>query len=141
MKRWITLLALGLLASAIVATPALANPPEEFTIVDTLYGEPDPCHPGETMDVTFTYNVREMANRNTLVWVVDSQAESTAGYVANGVETQVVNTKWIVDRFNWQNVHPETGDRFKVQGRFKINVESGEAVQEEFRMTCLGKAS
>ncbi len=141
MKRWITLLALGLLATAVVATPALADPPGDFTIENTLNGEPDPCHPGETMDVTFTFHVQEMANRNTLVWVVDSYAESTRGYVATGVETQVVNGKWLIDRFNWQNVHPETGDRFKVQGRFKIDLESGEAVQEEFRMTCLGKSS
>jgi hypothetical protein len=140
-KRLITLVVLGLLATAIAATPALADPPGDFTVVDTLYGEPDPCHPGETMDVTFTYHVQEMANRNTLVWVVDSYAESTRGYVANGVETQVVNKKWLIDRFNWQNVNPETGDRFTVKGRFKIDLESAEAVQEEFSMTCLGKAS
>ena len=138
MKRWILLLAVGVLATSVVAAPALAGTPTEFTVGFTLYGEPDPCHPGETQDVTFEFQALEMASANNLVWVVDSYSESTAGYVGNGVETQVVNSNWLIDLFNWQSVNPETGDRFKVQGLIKIDLETGDFIQDELRMTCLG---
>lgn len=141
MKRWTAVLLVSLLAMSVFAGPALANQPTEFTVGFTLFDEPDPCHPGETHDVTFTFHVQEMANHNTLVWVVDSEAESTAGYVGNGTETQVVNKKWLIDHFNWQIVNPETGDRFKVHGQIKVDLATGDTVQDVFRMTCMGPTS
>lgn len=139
MRRWTLVLALTLAVTAVTAVPALADPPTKFTIGFTLYDEPDPCAPGETHDVTFTFQIQEQANRKTTVWVIDSYAETTNGYVASGTETQVINKNWIVDHFNWQNVHPETGNRFKVKGDFRIDVATGEAIQENFRMTCEGR--
>jgi hypothetical protein len=125
--------------AAVTAAPASADPPTEFTVGFTLYGEPDPCAPGETHDVTFTFQAQEQSNLKTTVWVVDSYAESTRGYVGNGTETQVTNQNWIIDHVNWQLVHPETGDRFKVKGDFRIDVSSGEVVHEHFAMTCEGR--
>ena len=141
MRRWTLVLALTLAVTAVTAVPALADPPTEFTIEYTLYGEPDPCAPGETDDVTFTFHVQELANKNTTVWVIDSYSESTNGYVGSGTETLVTNTNWINDHFNWQSVQPETGNRFKVKGDFRINVATGEFVQENFSMTCEGRVS
>lgn len=138
MRRWTLVLALALVVTTVMAVPALADPPTDFTVGYTLYDEPDPCAPGETFDVTFTFHVQERANKNTTVWVIDSYAETTNGYVGNGTETQVINSNWIIDHFNWQNVQPETGDRFKVKGDFKINVATGETVQDNFSMTCEG---
>ena len=139
MRRLTILLALGLLVTGLAAAPAAADPPTEFTIGRTLYGEPNPCRPGETQDVTFTFHVKELANRNTTVWVVDSYAETTDGYVGNGTETQVTNKKWLIDHFNWQNVDPETRNRFSVKGAFKMDLATGEATIEDFTMRCEGR--
>lgn len=141
MRRWTLVLALALAVTAATAVPALADPPTEFTIGFTLYDEPDPCAPGEMFDVTFTFHVQEQANRNTTVWAIDSYSETTNGYVGNGTETQVINGNWLMDHYNWQLVHPETGNRFKVKGDLKVDVATGEVVQDNFRMTCLGRVN
>lgn len=139
MRRWRLIIALALAVTALAAAPAAAAPPTEFTVGFTLYDEPNPCQPGQTQDVAFTFHVKELANRNTTVWVIDSYAETTDGYVANGTETQVTNKKWLIDHFNWQNVHPETRNRFSVKGAFKIDLATGEATIEEFSMRCEGR--
>lgn len=140
MKRLTPLLAAALLATAVMAAPALADQPVDFTLESTLYGEPDPCNPGEPMDVSFTFDVYQPVDRNTLVWVVDSYMESTSGYVGNAAEAQVVNGNWLIDRFNWQLRNAETGDKALVQGRTTIDLESGDATMLEFRMVCLGSS-
>lgn len=136
MRRFIVLLTIALAATAMAVAPAGANPPTEFTTGFTLFDEPDPCYPGETHDVTFTFHIQEQANRNTTVWVVDSYAETTRGYVAFGTETQVVNKNWIIDHFNWQNVHPETGDRWRSCAA-PANDALGRSARQEPRMSSV----
>ena len=140
MRKTITVLAIAALAAALMAVPALADSPTEFTAGFTIYGEPDPCtnDPVDDMDTTFTFDVKEHQHNNNTVLIVDSSATSTTGYIGNGTEIIVETGKWFIDRFNWQMVNPETGNRFSVKGNMKIDLETGDIVLEGMQFRCEG---
>ena len=137
MRRGI-LVAVAILATFVSAAPAVADAPEEFEITRTMEGETDPCT-GETITVDFVWQVRLHEHRNNEVYRFDGVAVASNGSVANGTETQVINANWLTTTFNWVSVNDETGDRYTVKGRVKIDMETGEFVKfdvDNFR--CLG---
>lgn len=137
MRKLGALVVLAILATVIMAVPAAADAPEEFVITRTMDGEIDACT-GETISVDFTWHVRAHEHNNNTVIRFDGYAVTSNGGVGNGTETQVTNAKWFTTNFNFVNFNDETGNKNLVQGRLKINLETGDLVKSDVTFTCIG---
>jgi hypothetical protein len=138
MRKTLSILAIAALGMVLMAVPAVADAPTKFTDGFMLYGEPDACNPSETMDIAFTFDVSAHDHTNNVVLIVDSSATSSTGYIGTGREIIVENKNWFMDRFNWQNVNPDTGDRISVKGNIKVDLDTGDVVLEDMEFKCLG---
>jgi len=50
----------------------------------------------------------------------------------------VTNSQWFTTNFNFVNFNDETGAKNLVQGRLKINLETGDLVKADVTFRCIG---
>jgi hypothetical protein len=65
-------------------------------------------------------------------------AETSSGYIANGVENIVVNKNHYIQVFNWVNDNPDNGDRALIKGRIKVDLRTGNAAVS-VETKCIGQ--
>lgn len=133
-RALIATLALGLTAG--LAGPALAAPPDEFTIEFTI-DEVDPCS-GEADEVSFTFDVQAMPTRKGVAMSIDAEIVTALGYQGRGHNTFVLNPNRATEVFTHVVRNDDTGDAYVVHGRFDESLRTGEIV-ETTTFDCLGR--
>ncbi len=131
------MLALAAAFVGLTALPAAADPPVEFSVSVPDVGV-DPCT-GEDFTVLLTFNIELHEHQNNTVLIIDSSSATSHGYEGNGHETAVTNQNHYISVFNWQAVNDETGGRFALKGKFKVDLETGEVQLEKFEFRCVGQ--
>jgi hypothetical protein len=128
---------LGLFALGFAA-PAAADRPTEFPIFD-VFQDVNPCT-GNAMTVTFvgTLFVHEHGSRE----VVRSHRTITTsdGFVGHGTDSFVDNGQVIMFRQTDILTNATTGDRFRAQGVFVLDLSTETVRVERGGLTCLGPA-
>lgn len=136
MRRILTAMMAAALIVLGTAIPALADQPNEYVRTDTRT-ETDPCS-GDAITVYFTFTVREHQHPSNSVMHTDMYAETSSGYIANGVENIVVNKNHYIQVFNWVNDNPDNGDRALIKGRIKVDLRSGDTTVS-VETKCIGQ--
>ncbi len=136
MRRVATMLVVAAAFVGLTVLPAAADAPVEFSFSATDT-DVDPCT-GEHMTVNLLFNVKAHEHGNNTVLIIDAHGETSNGYVGEGHETAVTNQNHWISVFNWQVTNDETGARFIIKGRFKIDLETGGAQMDSVELTCTG---
>jgi len=134
MKRVIA----SILAIAILAftAPAGADRPVEFTDSVT-FPATNPCS-GLDHEVTIDFEIRLHEHGNKVIVHLKRTGTTDDGYVMDhGVENQVFNGNIFRAAFtdNWRRAD---GSKFKAQGVFVDNLNTGEVKVDNFRLRCIG---
>jgi len=134
MKRVVAaILAIVLLA---FATPAGADRPVEFTD-STTFTDTNPCS-GLEFEVTINFEIRLHVHGDNFVVHVKETGTTDDGYVMDhGVLTQVFNGNIFRQTFT-DNWHRADGSKFKAQGNFVDNLNTGEVQVDNFSLRCIG---
>ncbi len=126
----------GMLLTAMLAAPALADSPVRFTDSVT-FGDVNPCS-GLDDEITLNFDVAIHEHRNNFVVTVQRSGSTTSGYtMIAGSETFVANNGGERGRFVDQWRHPD-GTKFRVLGSFNYNANKDEVLVDEFSLTCIG---
>ena len=136
MRRILSTLVAAALIVVGTAIPAVADQPDEYVWTDTRT-EIDPCS-GEPVTAYFTFTVQEHQHGSNTVMHTDMYAETSSGYIANGVENIVVNKNHYIQVFNWVNDNPDNGDRALIKGRIKVDLRTGNAAVS-VETKCIGQ--
>ena len=128
--------ALAMLLTALVASPALADQPTEVT-EQIVFEDVNPCDPPNTMVVTIDFVIKVHDHANNYVETISSWASTDAGFSGPGVATTVVTGE--VERATWHflQTNPETGQLSTVKGRSVINLATGEVLVETQELRCI----
>jgi hypothetical protein len=125
--------ALSVLALAFAA-PAAADAPAPFTFVD-VFPDVNPCT-DTAMTVTITVNgfVHEHGSRE--VAYAERTITTTDGFAGRGTETFIVNGQIILFR-QTDIMTNASGDRFRANGVFVLDLSTDTVRVERFALTCL----
>jgi hypothetical protein len=131
----LVLAALSVLALAF-AGPAAADPPEAFMFVD-VFPDVNPCT-DTAMTVTITVNgfVHEHGTRE--VAYAERTITTSDGFAGRGTETFVLNGQTILFR-QTDIMRSATGDRFRANGVFVLDLSTDTIRVDKFALTCLSR--
>jgi hypothetical protein len=118
------------------AAPAAADRPLEFPILDT-FPDVNPCT-GNAMVVTFvgTLFVHDHGSRE--VNIARRTITTSDGFVGRGTDTFVDNGQVIMFRLTDILTNAATGDRFRAQNLFVLDLSTETIRVERGGLTCLG---
>jgi hypothetical protein len=118
------------------AAPAAADRPTEFPILD-VFSDVNPCT-GNAQTVTFvgTLFVHEHGSRE--VNLAHRTITTTEGFVGHGTDSFVDNGQIIMFRLTDILTNATTGDRFRAQFLFVLDLSTETVRVERGGLTCLG---
>jgi hypothetical protein len=117
------------------AAPAAADRPTEFPILD-VFPDVNPCT-GTPMTVTFVGTVRVHEHGSRVVAHAHRTITTSDGFVGHGTDTFVDNGQ-IVRATLADIMTNASGDRFRAQFVFVLDVSTGTVRVERGGLTCLG---
>jgi len=126
---------LGVLALAFAA-PAAADPPAAEAFVD-VFPDTNPCT-GATMTVTITVNGFLHDHGSREVFYGERTITTSDGFSGRGTETFVLNGQIILFR-QTDIMTNASGDRFRANGAFVLDLSTDTVRVERFALTCLSK--
>jgi hypothetical protein len=126
---------LSVLAALAFALPAAADPPTEFPIFD-VFTDVNPCT-GETMTVTFVGTAFVHEHGSRIVVRAERTITTSDGFVGHGTDTFVDNGQVLVSRLD-DMLANGSGDRFRAQGVFVLDLSTETVRVERGGLTCLG---
>ena len=126
---------LGVLAFAF-APPAAADPPAAEAFVD-VFPDTNPCT-GDTMTVTITVNGFVHDHDSREVFYGERTITTSDGFSGRGTETFVLNGQIILFR-QTDIMTNASGDRFRANGVFVLDLSTDTVRVERFALTCLSK--
>ena len=138
-RRTLALVAItALMVVGLGAAPALADPPETFTVPATFDGIDNPCT-GVAFEATgsVTVTIHETHDGKGIVGRTTATATSTDGYELTSRKNRFMDNGSIFKerlRDIWE--HPN-GSSFSVQGKFIYNITDDVVVVDMFGATCL----
>ncbi|MEN8041580.1 MAG: hypothetical protein ABFR95_08775 [Actinomycetota bacterium] len=148
MRRSLTLLATIAILVGLVAAPAAADQPVEYSIElefpadNPFFPVTDPCT-GDDMIFYITLNIREhQGHGNMLTGIAKAYAYTSTGYELSGdpdhlmIKGDPADPDLVVSGFNdsWRN--PDTGAKMHMQSVFILK--DGEVQVDKFRSWCVG---
>ena len=148
MRKSLTLLATVAILIGLVAAPAAADRPAEFT--DHFYLDAsnsflplnDPCT-GESMEFfDITLEVREHQHKDGVIWSVKGYGVTGSGYVLSGspdhgvVKGNPEDGGFVVAGFSDMWTNPETGDKMHMRSVFIMK--DGVPQVDIFSSRCVG---
>ena len=133
MKRLLLVL-LGLLALGF-ATPAAADRPTEFPILD-VFPDTNPCT-NTPMIVTFVGTVSVHEHDSRVVAIAHRTITTSDGFVGHGTDTFVDNGQVLMARIT-DVMTNAAGDRFRARGVFVLDLSTDTVRVDRFSLTCLG---
>lgn len=138
MKKITIAVAVALAAMTFGTAPLAADAPTRFedSIVEDFE---NPCTGEDGLEWTtyFEVSVHEGHPNN---WVLHTKRSgfTSDGFVAvNGTENLVMTNNGWNFGFMEMWVHPETGDRFQIRGRLKLNFNNSEVDRLAIELRCL----
>jgi hypothetical protein len=138
MRRSLTLLATVAILMGLVAAPAVAEKPVEFSF-DVSWVDVDPCT-GDPMDIDVHLEIREhQTHNNNLTGLAKATGTTSSGYVLSGSPEHLMirdSGAFVVSVFSdrWKN--PDTGAKMHAQGVFVLK--DGVPHVDKFRIWCVG---
>lgn len=129
--------ALAMLLTGLVASPALADQPTEWTLERVVQGEGNPCDPTYPQTVSLVFHVREHQHENNVVWTITTEASIDDGFYAIGHETRVITDRIFRTMYNFMHTNPETGQKFSLHGRLVQDLTTGEVLVDEREFSCV----
>ena len=118
------------------AAPAAADPPTAIPILD-VFPDINPCT-GDPMTVTFvgTTFLHEHGSRE--VNIAHRTITTSDGFVGHGTDSFVDNGQVIMSRQTDILTNATTGDRFRAQSLFVLDLSTETVRVERGGLTCLG---
>ncbi len=133
MRRIFTTLAVAALLTGLVAAPAVADVPNEFT--DSESFEDVNPYSGELITVNIDAFVSVHEHDGTIIVRVKQTGTTSDGYImAHGRESYVETDTTITASFNAPFVNPDLGTKFVASGRLLIV--DGDVIVDDFRLAC-----
>jgi hypothetical protein len=126
---------LSVLAALAFALPAAADPPTSFEFTD-VFTDVNPCT-GETMTVTFVGTAFVHEHGSRIVVRAERTITTSDGFVGHGTDTFVDNGQVLVSRLD-DMLANGSGDRFRAQGVFVLDLSTETVRVERGGLTCLG---
>ncbi len=133
MRRIAMLAVVASLFIGVLAAPAMAVKPVQF--VDSVsFPDVNACT-GENHTVNLTFNISMRENRNNTVLTFKTDAETSDGWTGGGSQTVVANSNVVNDTVNIWARNGE-GGAYKVHGRFKVDLNTGEVLVDVTDIDC-----
>lgn len=120
----------------VVAAPATADAPQEFTDSVTFV-ELNPCDPPNTHEITIVSQIEVHEHRNNTVIKIRSETSTDDGFRGFGSSTEVTRDGLAKGTYNYVQTHSENGQKFTVKRHYVVDVETGEFLVDTFRMRCV----
>jgi hypothetical protein len=138
MKKFLPVL-LGLLAllALAFAAPAAADRPTEFPILE-VFPDVNPCT-GNPMTVTFVGTVLVHDHDSRVVAIAHRTITTSDGFVGHGTDSFVINGQVLMSRLT-DIMTNASGDRFRAQFVFVLDLSTDTVRVERGGLTCLGPA-
>jgi hypothetical protein len=118
------------------AAPAAADPRTEFPIFD-MFPDVNPCT-GSPMTVTFVGTLFVHVHDSREVNQAHRTITTSDGFVGHGTDTFVDNGRVIMFRQTDIMTNATTGDRFRAQFLFVLDLSTETVRVERGGLTCLG---
>jgi hypothetical protein len=118
------------------AAPAAADRPTQFPILD-VFPDVNPCT-GNPMTVTFVGTVSVHSHGSREVAIAHRTITTSDGFVGHGTDTFVDNGQVIMFRLTDILTNATTGDRFRAQSLFVLDLSTETVRVERGGLTCLG---
>jgi hypothetical protein len=118
------------------AAPAAADRPTEFPIFD-VFPDVNPCT-GNAMTVTFVGTLFVHQHGSREVNIAHRTITTSDGFVGHGTDTFVDNEHVIMFRLTDVLTNATTGDRFRAQALFVLDLSTETVRVERGGLTCLG---
>ena len=118
------------------AAPAAADRPTEFPIFD-VFSDVNPCT-GNVMTVTFVGTISVHQHGVREVNLAERTITTSDGFVGHGTDTFVDNDHVIMFRQNDMMTNATTGERFRFQALFVLDLSTETVRVERGGLTCLG---
>lgn len=96
----------------------------------------NPCT-GQPTEAYLSANVTRHNNKNSFVANTHTTGMTSDGYVVRAVDPIAGNQNVYSDVTNGISTHPETGSKYRVHGRFKVDVRTGTVIHDVFEATCI----
>ena len=117
------------------AAPAAADAPTEFPILD-VFEDVNPCT-GNPMTVTFVGTTFIHEHGSRVLGRAERTITTSDGFVGRGTDSFVDNGQILVFRLTDILTNP-SGDRFRAQSVFVLDLSTGTARVDMGELTCLG---
>jgi hypothetical protein len=121
-----------------LAVPAAADPPTQIPF-EFVFDDVNPCTGDmHTVTIAGTTSVHNHDGR-LVAYSERTITTSPTGFVGHGTDTSVLNGQ--VEMFRLADIATNpSGDRFRAQFVFVIDVSTGTVRVDKFELTCLGHA-
>ena len=129
------ILALLTVVALAFAAPAAADPPTEFPILD-VFPDVNPCT-GNPMTVTFVGTAFVHFHDSRVVARAQRTITTSDGFVGHGTDNFVDNGQVVMSRIT-DIMTNASGDRFRAQFVFVLDVSTDTVRVERGALTCLG---
>lgn len=129
--------AFALLLTGLVASPALADQPTEWTLERVMEGAGNPCDPSYSQTVSLVFHIREHQHENNVVWTITTEVSIDDGFSAIGHETRVITDRTFRTMYNFMHTNPETGQKFSLHGRLVQDLTTGEVLVDKHEFSCV----
>jgi hypothetical protein len=126
---------LSVFALAFVASAA-ADAPEEFAILD-VFPDVNPCT-GEAMTVTFVGTGFLHVHGDRVAVRAERTITTSDGFAGHGTDSFVDNGQTVKFRQSDIVTNASTGDRFRAQSLFVVDLSTDTVRVERSGLTCLG---
>jgi hypothetical protein len=130
-------LVVGLLSVVALAfaAPAAADRPTEFPILE-VFPDVNPCT-GNPMTVTFVGTVLVHDHGSRVVAIAHRTITTSDGFVGHGTDSFVINGQVLMSRLT-DVMTNASGDRFRAQFVFVLDLSTDTVRVERGGLTCLG---
>jgi hypothetical protein len=118
------------------AAPAAADPPTEEPIFD-VFPDVNPCT-GNPMTVTFVGTALVHFHGSRIVAHAQRTITTSDGFVGHGTDSFVDNGRVLRASLTDIMTNATTGDRFRAQFVFVLDVSTGTVRVDRGELTCLG---
>jgi hypothetical protein len=118
------------------AASAAADAPEEFAILD-VFPDVNPCT-GDAMTVTFVGTGFLHVHDDRVVVRAERTITTSDGFAGHGTDSFVDNGQTVKYRQADIVTNTASGERFRAQNLFVLDVSTGTARIERSEFTCLG---
>ncbi len=136
-RLMVTGTALAMLLIGLMASPALADQPTEWTLERVVEGGTNPCDPSTSQTVYLVFHVKEHQHENNVVLTVTTEVSTDDGFSALGHETRVITDRTFRTMYNFMHTNPETGQKFSLKGRIVQDLTTGEVLVDEREFYCV----